>query len=148
MRVYAGIGNRDISENVKGAITALARGFYLLGYQLRSGGAIGADQAFERGHLFGSTVDSIRKENATEEAIELASNHHPRWDLCKPNVRRLHGRNAMIIMGRDLKTPVDFVLCWAVDEEHGGTALGIRIARAHNIPVINLAKGYNPPDGD
>lgn len=48
-------------------------------------------------------------------------------------------RNAMQIAGRDCKTPADVVICWTKDgKEVGGTSQAIRIARAKNIPVLNL----------
>jgi len=104
---------------------------------LRSGGAIGADTAFESG----ATNKEIFKPNdATTEAIELASTVHPAWYACNDYVRKLHGRNAQIILGRELNSPVEFVICYTADEEHGGTSLGIKIAKKFNIPVYNLFK--------
>jgi hypothetical protein len=48
------------------------------------------------------------------------------------------------ILGDDLKTPVDFVLCWTPDGAEtstsystGGTGQAIRLAIANSIPVFN-----------
>jgi len=135
MKYYAGIGNRDISTSVQESLVSCANYLSENGYIVRSGGAQGADYAFE----IGSKESVILKpKDATSEAIELASRYHPAWDKCNEYVRKLHGRNAMIILGKHLDSPVDFVLCFAKNECTGGTALGIRIARDYKIPVINL----------
>lgn len=118
-------------------------GYYLgqIGYTLNSGGALGCDQAGERGFDRGGFPKVIRKaKDATPEAIALASQFHEAWHVCSPYVRQLHGRNSMIILGDDLNVPVDFVLCHASSEIKGGTALGIKIARDNKIPVFNLFK--------
>jgi hypothetical protein len=48
-------------------------------------------------------------------------------------------RNAMQISGRDCKSPTNVVICWTKGgKDIGGTSQAIRIARAFNIPVLNL----------
>lgn len=144
MKYYAGIGSRNTPENILGVMKALACRLATSGYILRSGMARGADSAFERGcesvyglrELFGPL-------DATPEAIALAARFHPRWSLCEPYVRSLHGRNSMIVLGRDLDTPVSFVVCWTNDgTDIGGTGLAMRIAAKYNIRVINLFDQY------
>ena len=49
-------------------------------------------------------------------------------------------RNAYCMLGPDLKSPVDFVLCWTPNAKVvGGTGQGLRIALDYNIPIFNLA---------
>jgi hypothetical protein len=146
---YAGIGNRTIEPAVWSNLKEIAAVLAALGWRLRSGGARGSDDAFETGarHARGK-VDVFRPENVTPMAKLIAAKHHPAWHLCKKSARNLLGRNVQIILGQDLGDvyrfaefdPVDFVLCYTVNEERGGTAHAIRVARAHDIPVINLAK--------
>lgn len=140
MKVYSGIGSRKTPDNVLELMTSLAIKLRWDGWKLLSGGARGADTAFEGGAHGISRI--YRPEGATKEAIELASQFHPAWDRCNEYTRKLHGRNAQILLGSTLRNPVKFVVCWApVDSENlekGGTGLGCRIARAHNIPVFNL----------
>ena len=52
----------------------------------------------------------------------------------------MHARNAGILLGVRLDRPVDAVVCWTCDggTVTGGTGMGIRIAGAHGIPVLNL----------
>jgi hypothetical protein len=43
------------------------------------------------------------------------------------------------VLGADLASPSRFVIAWTEDGEAvGGTGQAIRIARAHDIPVLNL----------
>jgi hypothetical protein len=108
------------------------------GYRCRSGGARGADRAFERGD---PNALVLRPEDVTPAAIAEASRHHARWDLCDDRARRLHGRNAMIMLGEDLSTHAEFGICWTwPGNTRGGTVLGIRICEAHGIAVYNLAE--------
>lgn len=138
MNYYAGIGSRETPPLVCRAMTAIAEGFGK-DWTLRSGGAAGADKAFEAGAFL---KDIIRPDEATPEAIGLASKFHPAWWRLDQWGRKAHGRNAMIILGRDLKTPVSAVYCWTpFGHIVGGTATGIRIAKANGILVMNLATG-------
>ena len=136
--IYAGIGNRSISYEVSSWLEKLATYLSHLGYNLRSGNAKGTDTAFQNGSN-GKYVAFVARD-ATPDAIELASKFHPAWYMCNDYAKQLHGRNSMIILGKELNDPVKFVVCYAIDEESGGTALGIKIARANNIPVFNMFK--------
>lgn len=137
VKYYAGIGSRKTPREMLDYMSYISKILSQSDWILRSGGAEGADTAFEK--------DAKLKEifyacDATEEAIEMASKYHPAWWACSDYAKQLHGRNAMIILGEDLKTPVDFIICWTKGgKEKGGTALGMKIARANNIPVYNLA---------
>jgi len=74
--------------------------------------------------------------NPTKEAIELTSKFHPAWQYCAQGAQKLHARNAHIILGYDLKSPVEFVVCW--HNNSGGTLQAVRIAEHYHIPVYNL----------
>jgi hypothetical protein len=53
---------------------------------------------------------------------------------------RLFARNAFQVLGLNLSTPSSRVYCWTPGGAVvGGTAIAIRLAQIHNIPVINLA---------
>jgi hypothetical protein len=137
--LYAGIGSRETPRSVLDLMTLIAVKLESLGYTLRSGGAIGADTAFEDGVK--SLKEIFYDIDATSDAIELASQFHPAWHNCRSGARKLHGRNSMILLGNNLDTPVKFVVCWTRDgKDTGGTGLGIRIAESMNIPIFNLYK--------
>ena len=72
--------------------------------------------------------------------LAIAERLHPAWNRCSPAVRKFHARNAAVILGPGLDRPVDAVVAWTPGgKDVGGTGVSIRIARAHGIPVLNLA---------
>lgn len=135
-KIYAGIGARITPREITDKMFKIACELADLGWTLRSGGAAGADSAFENGS---SEAEIFRANDCTDAAMEFASRYHPAWAKCSPYARKLHGRNAMIILGENLDNPVRFVLCWTESgRDEGGTGLAMRIAWSHNIPVFNL----------
>jgi len=158
---YTGIGSRGTPHFVLVAMSAIA--MYLEScphrrYCLRSGGADGADLAFENGVIDrenkeiylpwrGFNESDSQRFQIPKEAFEIASRHHPAWDKLKDSVRRLMARNVQQVLGQDLNKPSAFVICWTPDGcEHsntrtsktGGTGLAISVASEFNIPVYNL----------
>lgn len=113
------------------------------GHTGRSGGAAGADTAFERGmrvidpqsiHVFPGHLGHYLAWQ------HHAAQYHPAWDRCDVVARKLHARNSAIMLGPLLTQPVDAVLCWTEGGAvKGGTGQGLRIAAAYRIPVFNLA---------
>lgn len=150
---YAGIGSRSTPPGVltlMGGIALILTEFDLI---LRSGGAPGADSAFERacdrGHgrkeifLPWKTFNGSRSCLCTPpiQAEVMASEFHPNWTACTPAARKLHARNCQQITGRHLDDPVDFVLFWAPEKDgkvQGGTATAVHLARKLQIPTFNL----------
>lgn len=136
-KFFAGIGARSTPDKylqIMGNISAL---FTREGFMLRSGGADGADKAFEE---VASLSQIMRPEHATSEALKMAELYHPHWKVCSPFARQLLARNCQIILGEDLNAPVSFVVCWTPGGKiFGGTGHSIRIAQANNIKVYNLA---------
>ena len=77
---------------------------------------------------------------ARQTAERYAARFHPAWDRCSHDARKLHARNAAILLGTALDEPVNAVVWWTPgDQPAGGTATGIRIAEALGVPVLNLA---------
>ena len=71
--------------------------------------------------------------------MAVAAPLHPVWGRCSPAVRKLHARNAAILLGPGLDRPVDAVVAWTPDGAvTGGTGMALRIAAEHAIPVHNL----------
>ncbi len=138
--IYAGIGSRETPEHILDKMRDLGLRFGMLGFTLRSGGAAGADSAFEWGcdQLY-APKDIFYATDATAEAIKMASSFHPAWERCSEWAVMLHGRNCQQVLGRYLDDPVDFVVCWTKGgKTTGGTATAIRVAEANRIPVYNL----------
>ena len=81
----------------------------------------------------------VRNKDLISETERIASEVHPAWDRCNEWARGMHSRNCHQILGYDLQSPVDAVVCWTPDGKiQGGTATAIRIAMKYNIPVFNL----------
>jgi hypothetical protein len=53
-------------------------------------------------------------------------------------VLALMARNCYQVLGQNLDTPVDFIVCYTPDEYKGGTSQALRIARDLNIPYYNI----------
>lgn len=162
---YAGIGSRRTPVPVLEVMRELAGVLAAEGWVLRTGMAVGADQAFYTGavdrgavELYlpwpGFQADALQEAQAqtvvgepSEAAFELAARFHPAWGRLSGAVRRLHARNCHQVLGGDLKTPARFVLCWTPDgsldgqgRRVGGTGQALRIAHHHDIRVFNLAR--------
>ena len=151
---YAGIGSRATPGRVLEHMTVIAAWLARRGWHLHSGGAAGADTAFAagadparrtlflpwpgyRGH--GGPDCRTLAPDEMSRCLAIAAAIHPAWHRCSPAARRLHSRNASIILGISTDTPVDAAVCWTRDGAvTGGTGLGIRIARSRGIPVLNL----------
>ena len=157
MSIYAGVGSREAPEEVLVVLEELGRILAERGWLLRSGNARGADQAFAKGagavspelvEIFLSwpgyekeaILPGCRVHGSPgKESREMASRYHSGWDICASGARALHGRNVEIILGPSLDSPVSLVLCWtAGGKVRGGTAMGIHVARAGAIPLVNL----------
>lgn len=150
---YAGIGSRETPDDVLRQMTVMSGWLARRGWHLHSGGARGADTAYASGapdartlHLpwpgyEGHAGDDchVPAGDVFHRCIALASDHHPAWQRCSRGARSLHARNVSILLGPDLATPVNAVVCWTRDGKVlGGTGMGIRIARHFGIPVLNL----------
>lgn len=149
-KVYAGIGSRATPSPILSLFARLARRLENRGYLLRSGGAIGADTAFEMGVLladhkeiflpwkgFNNSTSALHYIGAP--AITMASEFHPNWNALKPAGRKFMARNCYQVLGLDLKSPVDFIICWTPGGlVYGGTGQALRIAQEYKIPVINF----------
>jgi len=152
--ICAGIGARATPAAVLADMTTMAAWLARTGWRLASGGADGADGAFadgtpvERRTIFlpwrgynGHRGPDCRvlSPAAMASCMEIAAPLHPAWNRCTPAIRKLHARNAAVLLGETLERPVDAVVCWtAGGAVTGGTGMAIRIARAHGIPVFNL----------
>ena len=99
---FAGFGSRKTPKDILLKMEQISKNLSELGYTLRSGGAIGADLAFEK---TASKKEIFLSKDATKEAHDLASKFHPAWVKLDSYAQGLHARNAMIILGGDLDDP-------------------------------------------
>lgn len=141
---YAGIGSRETPPEVLNQMTELAKELESKGYTLRSGGAQGADTAFEKG----STKKEIfYAKDATDQTRKIAKEIHPNPSALGSTGLNLMARNTNQIFGKNLDTSVDFVIAWTKDGltdyrkrsiQSGGTGQAIDMASRKGIPVINM----------
>ena len=149
-KYYSGIGSRSTPPEILDKMRDIAK--YLAGkeYTLRSGGADGADEAFEFGC---DLVDSDKQIflpwknfNGNPSPLlfskinwDLAEKFHPKWDNLSLPVRQLIARNSAQILGLAHDEPSKFVLCWTEGGKMvGGTSQALRIAKDYNIPIFNF----------
>lgn len=157
-KVYAGIGSRTTPEELADPLRKAASYLSYRGWTLRSGGADHADTWFEEGSLpdkkeiylpwKGFNGNKSELYDIPEKAFGIASQFHPAWKYLRDPVRRLHARNVQQVLGKNVDSPVAFVLCWTPDGADGttiptsvatgGTGGAIRIAASYGIPVYNL----------
>lgn len=139
-RFYSGVGSRSSPADALLQCTKIAEVLEGLGFTLRSGGAEGADKAFEAGVKNPAKKVIFRPKHCNKAAEELASKIHPAWSACSDHAKQLHGRNAQIVLGLNLDTPSEFVVAWTFDGvRRGGTRTALVLAKKRGIPTFNLA---------
>lgn len=155
MNKYAGIGSRTTPNDTLETMFIIGQ-LLSKSWILRSGHADGADLAFELGcdqnqgkkEIFipwsGFNGASVRNGFIVppwnDEALRIARQAHPAWDRCSTAAKKMHTRNVYQILGSDLNSPVDIVICWTPNASgSGGTGQAIRIAKLLDIPVFDLA---------
>ena len=153
---------------------------YLLaqqGWLLRSGGAPGADTAFDKGAIAAGGAreiylpwpsfcrdlrehgpdtdpayivpDLAYHRELIDRALYIASQYHPAWAGLEESHRKLMMRNGFQILGPDLQSPVQMVVCYAkgsvidardrVVDVRGGTGQAVRVASEQPVITYNLA---------
>lgn len=160
MKAYAGIGSHETPQVVCDEMRRIAR--YLVScYTLRSGGADGADTAFEQGcddmglgskQIFlpwkGFNGNGSLLFRVGEDAMVEAKRFHPNWYGLQSAGRCLMGRNAYQVLGLGLDDPVKFILFWTKDgKASGGTGQALRMAKFYKIPTFCIGRDeFNPED--
>lgn len=155
--LYAGLGPISTPAPVFQAMRDLARALAVRGFTLRSGGAGGAETAFELGaaEVFGDVEVFLpwkgfngRPYSAvplSKNSFDLAETVNPSWSTLSFDARKLRARNMYQVLGASLKDPVDFVICWTndgntpQDSGAGECSSAIILADRRGIPVYNLA---------
>lgn len=152
---YAGIGHRDLGgftepntkEPVENVMAWIAGKLEQLGYTLNSGGAKGADAAFEYGVKDAVHKNIFRPSDATEETRAIAQELHPSHEWLKGHALDLYARNTNQVFGRNLDKTIDFIVCYTKDgcesyttrsRDSGGTGQAIEMATRKGAPVFNM----------
>ena len=154
IKYYAGIGSRETPPGIEPMIEEAVKILTKFGYVLRSGGADGSDSMFEKycddnkeiylpWKGFNKNESALYLDNMDPEIVEkskeIAKKFHPSWGYLSEGGRKLMTRNTFQILGKDLETPVSFVVCWTQGGKiSGGTGQALRIAKSLSIPIFNL----------
>ena len=149
MKYYTGIGSRKTPKDILSLITIISSYLSKKGYILRSGGAEGADKAFEKGvigelkEIYLPWTNFNNNEEKfipiSKEAMKMAEKFHPYWINLSNGAKKLQARNCYQVLGKDLDKPSNFVICWTLGgKEIGGTAQALRVAKNYNIKIFNL----------
>ena len=162
--IYTGIGSRETPPEIIKQMVWLGEVLANKSYVLRSGGANGADLAFEKGC---NNVEGIKEIylpvkgfNKSESllfeipkrAYDLARIYHPKYYGLHPFAKKCMARNVLQIMGPSAQPVLEeemssMVICWTKDGaettddtsiDTGGTGQAIRVAYDYAIPVFNL----------
>ena len=165
-KYYTGIGSRNTPEPILELMRKVAYKMALMGYTLRSGGAVGADTAFALGWddacwsvttkeypyeaeiylpwegFNGQTTEQYgRYLMDNPEAQEIVSKIHPAWNKLSKGAKALHTRNVYQVLGQDLASPSTCVIFYAEPQGtsvKGGTRTAVELAKMYSVPVFNL----------
>ena len=112
----------------------------------------GAEQrAYTREHFYERTAGDPPDADIAipDHAFEAAKDRLAGWDKLTENTQRQYARAALELLGDNLKSPADVLVCWT----RGGNSTGVtgfaqRLAATHAIPVINLGAAGAPTTVD
>lgn len=153
--IYTGIGARSTPKEVLNAFEYLGEELAKRNIILRSGGAEGADSAFEKGcdkingpkeiylpwKNFNEKKDGIYQYEFCEKAFSLAKQYHPNFDLLSKGGKALMARNSYQVLGLDLETPTNFIICYTENGKgQGGTGQALRIAKEYGIKICDFGR--------
>lgn len=160
--IITGIGSRRTPRNVLDLMSHLGSEIVSHNYIIRSGGAPGADTAFELpARLHRPDLVEVylpwpkfngrdsQFTGPTQKAILVVSELLKYWPLLAPSVQMLHSRNVHQLLGINCNTPSDIVICWTPDgassfeectKHTGGTGTAIKLASVIGVPIVNLQR--------
>lgn len=160
--IYCGIGSRATPTVVLDLMTEIGMYFGKYGILLRSGGAAGADMAFENGcdavkgpkeiffpsvrfngrsakegagrfYLGAPNVNNTLAMAVGKKVWEKRPTVPCRWESLKEYTRMLMARNTLQLLGRNLSEPTNLIICWTTDgEATGGTGQALAMAEMAN----------------
>ena len=154
-KAYACLGNKEAPQEVIDHMVRLVQDLDREGWTLRTSGGEGPEERIE--------IETERKEihlpwakfnnreskfcRNDKNANDIVSSFHPTFGSLKPAVQAIVARQAHVILGKDLRSPVRFLICWSEDGAEDGKTKSIKtgymsmpIAIAHSlsIPIFNL----------
>lgn len=159
MLYYTGIGARKTPDDIINLIVPIAKELASRNWILRSGGASGADSAFE--YAVDTTPHAMKEiylpwqgfnarnsffSTIPKEVYDIIKEVIPHYKKIRNNsVKKLHARNVLQLLGYDLnlENKSKFVIYFAEERNGcpiGETAVALGLAQHFEIPCINLRK--------
>lgn len=147
MRYYTGIGSRTTPSNILREMESIAKAMSRLGFTLRSGGAGGADKAFENGSSDSEIILPWKGFNgasgivytSSPESVASVNDLHPCPSRLSVGAFKCIERDYFQVAGLSGEPVSEFVVCWTSDgKASGGTGQAIRVAESLGVPVYNL----------
>ena len=160
-KAYVGIGDAKTPPEVLQKMSSLAATLASKGWTVRhTGNNEGPDIAFEQAGgpaeayiawkgFNNRQSEFIPPKAVHPEVITIMKQYMPTFDNVKPGVHKIIARGVYAVIGKDLRSPARFLVCWSPDgaesaaEKTSKTGfMGMPIALASNlrIPVFNLQK--------
>jgi hypothetical protein len=149
MKYYTGIGSRETPLDLQKLMTNIANALSNDNWILRSGGAEGADNAFELGATYRRIYlpwDGFNNKYVDNYAYvvpplntEFVYDYHPAPTWLSKGGLQLMSRNSYQVLGDSLNSPSTFLVCWTSNGGiSGGTSQALRIAKDFKVPIYNL----------
>lgn len=151
--IITGIGSRETPSKILKEMTKIGKWCLENNITVRSGHADGADWAFEEGaqerciaylpwDWFNKELVSKAKKVTVprnEKYDAITAKFHPNPNALSAYGKLLMNRNACQVLGLNLDKLTNYVICWTKDgQASGGTGQALRIAKAYNVPVLNM----------
>jgi len=148
--IYAGIGSRQTPTDTLKLMILIGQKMAESGHVLRSGAADGADEAFEEGCNLAKGPKEIylpwkqfrnheSKLLPNSKAIAEACKYCFNYNRMMRPTKLLFARNQQQILGENLDSPTNFMVCWTPGGNlEGGTRIAIQSAIRNKVPYMNL----------
>jgi len=144
MSTYTGIGSIKTPPVILALMFRIGAKMADRGHVLRSGGAQGADNAFESGCRSASGRSEIfRMPNKKiqpgilKQSRELGVKFSPQFSAFSKGKQWHLASSGLQVLGEFLDNPSSGIICYYSDE-NSGTSTGTRIADFYKVPVWNL----------
>lgn len=154
-KAYGVVANPDAPDNILSLIGAIATRLEAMGYTLRTAGGNGLEEAFEKTTETKEVYLPWRNFNNRQskftrnmpEANDVVRPFAPSFDTLKPAVQAIIASKAHTVLGKDLKSPIQFLITYTADgcetvgnktAKTGFSGTSIAIASSMRIPVFNL----------
>lgn len=154
---YVITGNKETPQNVIESMQRIVKELSAIGYIMRSGGKEGPEEAVENCvtdkeiHLpwKGFNQKDSKFTFTHNHAKEIAAMFATGYENLKPVIQTFLAQNVRMVMGKDLKSPALFMICWSEDGAEskrektiktGNIGHAIAIASTLHIPIFNLGK--------